>query len=297
MKTRILAILLAITFLSGSGVSAHTRQKNKQNTKSTALVEKNVTTERTYDVTRFSGVSVSAGIKVIYTVSSKVNVTVKATTPELLKRVRVENVNGILSFGIRKKNGRNNGMGAGNMVVAYVSGPSLSSVSASSSGEFKTRSGFNVSEPMTLTTSSSGEISLASVSFSSMEISASSSSEISVDSATGGEIVVHTSSGSEVEFGTASCKSILATGSSGSEISFSRATVKGSTTFSGSSGSEFKIAGSGSHVDFNVSSGAEVKARRFVAKTGVAVSSRSGGDIDCNVDRLEQPSRKIKNNR
>lgn len=299
MKTKILALLLVITFLSVPVVSARTTQKKKRTNQTTTTVVKNATSERTYNVTRFSGISVSSGIEVVYTVSSKVNVTVKATTPELLQRVEVNNIDGVLSFGMRRQKGRNNSFNMGsNRVVAYVSGPSLSSVSVSSGGEFATKNRFDVSASLTLTASSGGEISLASVSFgSSMAVSTSSGAEISVDNANGGDISVNTSSGSEVEFGTVTCKSIAATGSSGSEISFSQATVKGTTSYSGSSGSEFKIVGSGSHVDFNVSSGAEVKARRFAAKTGVAVSSRSGGDIECNVDRLEQPKSRIKNNR
>lgn len=293
MKRRLFAIVVALcAVVSFSTYVSASHRQNRNTTKS--VVVGSSQKQKNFNVGTFKSLAVSSGIEVIYTVSSKTSVRVEASTPKLLSRVKVVCSDNKLQIGLVQNTSIKNG---NNKITAYVSGPALNALSASSGSRFKTKSSLNVTGDLVVNSSSGAEINLMSVSCGNMTLHATSGSEIFIADCRSGASTMTTSSGSEIEIDKIVCSSISSSGGSGSEIEINAANVKGSTSFCGSSGSSFRISGSGSHVDFSVTSGAEVKARRFAAKTGVAIAARSGGDIECNVDRLEQPNKKIKNAR
>ncbi len=311
MKKSIALILLCIALMMPCGVSAKKVVSQSSDRESKAAVVGVGDAEKTYNVGAFQSVSVSTGVSVVYTVGRENRVKVVATSSKLLNLVEVKSVNGKLSIGIKPNSGRIKGK-----VTAYVSGQSPSRVSVSSGADFKSKSRFDLTGGsfeasassggsidipyvkavgLTLKSSSSSDIDINGCNTGTVSLTASSGSDIEINSCNTSTVSLTASSGSDIEIKSLNGSEVTASTSSGADIKISKASVSGTTTYKGSSGSSFKISGSGRHVNFTVSSGADVNAEDFSARTGVVSASTSGGNIKCNVQDLEVAHGKIKN--
>ena len=158
----------------------------------------------TRTVSDFSKLKASTSVQVFYTVSNVKSVKVETDDNEKLKFIKTEVENGTLQVFVDSGNGNNKGSKKGNRTVngmrfktlnVYVSGPSLSSVKASSSADIKIEN-LNSANQVDVAVSSSGSVS-GKFNCSEIRIDASSSGDLKaqIDAKS---VEVETSSSSDV---------------------------------------------------------------------------------------------------
>ena len=218
--------------------------------------------KREVSVSDFDEVSVSTGIRVVYTTGLTAKATIQAPD-NILEYVNVTNDGNELNVGLKHKRGGINFNG--NFVVTvYISSKTLREVETSSGSSF-TAKDLNLSGDLELSSSSGSSIRLDNVSVTNdLDLDASSGSTITIDGAKATKIDIDASSASNINV-----SGIVATVVNGDTSSAAQLTLKGKCE----------------RVDFEASSSSTIQASALTAKSGTAESS-SASSIRCNVTDL-----------
>lgn len=218
--------------------------------------------KREVSISDFDEVSVSTGIRVVYTTGAKAKATIQAPD-NIMEYVRVSNDGNELNIGLKRHNGSINFNG-NFAVTVYISSRALHEVETSSGSSF-TANGLSVNGDLDLSSSSGSSIRLENVSVTNdLDLDSSSGSTITIEGAKAAKIDIDASSASSVNV-----SGIVATVVNGDTSSAAQLTLKGKCE----------------RADFEASSSSTIHASALTAKSGSAESS-SAASISCNVTDL-----------
>lgn len=207
---------------------------------------------RSYDVSSFTGIDVSAGLNVTFTTGGPQSITVENTKGDF-SDISVEVKGDTLMLKRKKKN-----WGWGKKRLRYnitVSAPVLSDIEASSGSDI-TGSGLSGIE-VSIDTSSGADATVTNVDAVTVYLDSSSGSDLNV-SGKCTTVRAESSSGSDIEAGDLVCQSGRAEASSGSDITI-HTTERVSADVS--SGADVNVRGGPTEVDTDKSSGGSVNIR------------------------------------
>lgn len=244
--------------------------------------ESDATVKKEVAIEEFNSVSVSQGIKVIFTQGQNSGKASVATTPEAESYLRISVEDKTLSVRYETPNMKNVKIKGPSIV--RVSSPKLSQVSASSGADFKLDGAYTDNGDLDVSMSSSAEFEGTSVVCANLVVNLSSSGEFNLDTYTGnlnlklssgaefeldklnGDVNVSSSSGADCEIKKITGKSIMSQASSGGDIKLKSVAVE-SVNAQASSGADITIEGQTGSLNKSASSGGSVNVTKLsVAK-------------------------------
>lgn len=222
--------------------------------------------KREVNIGDFDEVSVSTGIKVIYTTGKKAKATIEAPD-NIMELVSISNDDNELGISLKRHRGNINFNGSKGVTV-YISSQSLREVETSSGSSF-TAENLNVTGKFEVSSSSGSSIMLQNINV---------TDKLDLDSSSGSSITISGVNATRIDAEASSASTI--------NISGIKATVVSGDT---SSAASLTLKGKCERVDFEASSASTIHASSLTAKNGNATSS-SASTISCNVTDLHSSS-------
>ncbi len=222
-----------------------------------ALEEEGGRVTQTFDVEKFSAISVQQGIRVVYTQGEgapRVEAEAAENVMELL-RVSVENGQLELCYDESVQRVRHVN------TIVRVTAPAFSALAASSGADVDIENGMAVEGSLSLTVSSGATVNAKRISCSGLTADVSSGADLALDGLKADNFALSVSSGADADVKGIAAGGVSATASSASDIT---------------------LAGSCKTVNLAASSGADIEAAHLAAESGSG-SASSGGDVTANV--------------
>ncbi len=222
--------------------------------------------KREIKVSDFDEVSVSTGVRVVYTTGSTAKATIQAPD-NLMEYVSISNDGKELNVTMKRHRG-NISFNGNFCVTVYISSKALHEVETSSGSSF-TATGLNVTGDLELSSSSGSSIKLENVNV---------TNDLDLDSSSGSTITIKGAKAAKIDIDASSASSV--------NVSDLTATVVSGDT---SSAAQLTLKGKCERAYFEASSSSTIHASALSAQSGSAEST-SASSISCNVTNLRSSS-------